>query len=79
MAQTRLGSFVEAWVNVIVGFVISLGCNWLILPAFGFQITLSQNLSIGCIMTAVSIARSYILRRVFNQLRLFHHGHEEGK
>jgi hypothetical protein len=37
------------------------------------HISLRQNIEIGIIMTAVSIARSYTLRRVFNHWHLAGH------
>ena len=36
---------------------------------FGLQATLGQNLAIGAIFTVVSLARSYVLRRVFEAFR----------
>lgn len=72
MKQSRLGSFVEAWVNILVGFGIAMAANALVLPQFGFHVTASQNFWITVIFTAISLVRSYILRRVFNSLRLKH-------
>ena len=66
MNQTRLSSFIEAWINVVIGFVINMVANFLILPLIGFQITLEQNLLIGVLYTAVSVTRSYVIRRWFN-------------
>jgi hypothetical protein len=72
MRQTRLGSFVEAWVNILIGFGIAMAANAIVLPAFGFNISPAQNFWITCIFTAISLVRSYVLRRFFNSLRLFH-------
>lgn len=66
MNQTRLGSFIEAWINVLIGFSINFAANLLILPLIGFHISLSQNLFIGVLYTFVSVARSYVIRRWFN-------------
>lgn len=66
MTQTRLGSFIEAWVNVLIGFGINFCANLVILSAFGFHITIAQNFYIGGLFTIVSVARSYIVRRWFN-------------
>ena len=66
MTQTRLGSLYEAVINVVIGFCINYAANLLIFPLFGFHITLSQNLLMGAIYTAISIARSYVIRRYFN-------------
>ena len=70
MAQTRLGSIAEAWANIAVGFVINFTANWLILPAFGFHtLTLKTNFEIGLLYTLISLVRSYVLRRWFNNLK----------
>jgi hypothetical protein len=66
MNQTRLGSLIEAGINVVIGFVINMAANFVILPLVGFEITLSQNLFIGVLYTLVSVARSYVVRRWFN-------------
>lgn len=66
MNQTRLGSLIEAGINVLIGFVINMAANFVILPLVGFEITLQQNLFIGTLYTLVSVARSYIVRRWFN-------------
>jgi membrane protein implicated in regulation of membrane protease activity len=61
MAQTKIGSFIEAWVNIMVGFAINWCANMTVLPLFGFEI--------GLIFTVVSLVRSYVLRRWFNGLK----------
>lgn len=66
MTQTRLGSFIEAWINVAIGFAINFVANLLILPMIGFHISISQNLFIGVLYTVISVARSYVIRRWFN-------------
>lgn len=69
MAQTRLGSFVESAANIAVGFGINFTANLIVLPWFGFDVTPQDALGIGVVFTAISLARSYILRRWFNGLR----------
>lgn len=64
--QSRMGSFVEAMANVVVGFAINYLANLLILPMFGFHISLAANFWMGCIYTLVSVVRSYAIRRWFN-------------
>lgn len=66
MNQTKLGSLIEACINVLIGFVINMFANFLILPLIGFHISLGQNLFIGVLYTFVSVARSYAIRRWFN-------------
>ena len=66
MTQSRLGSLIEACINVAIGFWINVVANMLILPLFGWHVTVAQNLALGAIYTAISIARSYAVRRWFN-------------
>lgn len=67
MRQTKMSSFVEAWINVLIGFAINFVANLVILPMFGFNITLEDNLYIGILYTIISVARSYAVRRWFNE------------
>jgi len=71
MAQTKLGSFVEAWANIAVGFTINFFANMVILPLFGFHVTAGSAFEIGLIFTVISLVRSYVLRRWFNNLKFF--------
>ena len=64
--QTRRCSLLEAVVNVAIGFGVSVAANLLVLPLFGFVVTLSDSLGIGLLFTMLSIARSYCVRRLFN-------------
>jgi hypothetical protein len=66
MTQTRLGSLIEAFVNVLIGFGINFTANLIILPLFGYTPSLWDNFQIGLLYTVVSIARSYVIRRWFN-------------
>jgi len=67
MQQSRIDSFMEAVVNTLIGLVISTIANHLLLPVIlGVSMSLAQNLLISFAFTAISIARSYSLRRVFN-------------
>ena len=67
--QTKLGSFVEAWANIAVGFGINFTANLLVLPLFGLAVTASDAFGIGVIFTVISLVRSYVLRRWFNGLK----------
>jgi len=66
MTQTRLGSLIEAIINVVIGFTINFAANMLIFPLFGFLITPGANLALGLIYTVISVACSYCVRRWFN-------------
>jgi hypothetical protein len=67
LRQTKLGSFYEACINVAIGFGINFIANLIILPFFGFNITLMDNLYIGLLYTVVSVVRSYVVRRWFDR------------
>jgi hypothetical protein len=69
MAQTRLGSFVEAWANIAVGFGINFTANLIVLPWFGFNATAGDAFGIGLVFTAISLVRSYVIRRWFNGMK----------
>lgn len=72
MSQSKLGSFVESWANILIGFTINFAANMLILPAFGFtSLTARTNFIIGVLYTGISLVRSYVLRRYFNNLKFF--------
>ncbi|OIJ43832.1 DUF7220 family protein [Massilia timonae] len=66
MTQTRLGSLIEAIINVLIGFGINFTANMLIFPLFGFHITPGANFALGLIYTVISVVRSYAVRRWFN-------------
>ena len=67
MTQSRRGSFIEAWVNVLIGYSINTLANFLVLPLFGFHVTAGAALGIGIIFTVISVCRSYAIRRLFNK------------
>lgn len=70
MKQSRLMSLVESLANVLVGYVVAVVTQMAVFPLFGLAVTVTENLLIGLIFTAVSIVRSYALRRGFEALRV---------
>ena len=69
MKQSRTMSLVEAVTNVLVGYGVAVATQMLVFPLFGFAASLQDNLAIGFVFTAVSLVRSYLLRRAFEALR----------
>lgn len=63
-------SLVEAAVNVVAGYVVALAAQLVVFPFFNVSISFSDNLLIGAIFTVVSLVRSYVLRRVFEAVRV---------
>jgi hypothetical protein len=66
MNQTRLGSLIEAGMNILIGYGVALASQIIIFPFFGIHIPLSSNVAIGGWFTLVSLIRSYVIRRWFN-------------
>lgn len=62
-------SLLESVANVVVGYGVAVVAQIVVFPFFGLEVTLSQNLQIGLVFTAVSLVRSYVLRRAFETLR----------
>ena len=62
-------SLVEAVTNVVVGYGVAVLTQLAVFPMFGVKATIGANLPIGLVFTAISLARSYALRRVFERLR----------
>ena len=70
MKQSRRMSLVEALANVAVGFGVAVATQIAVFPMFGLHTSLMENMAIGAIFTLASIARSYVLRRMFERIRL---------
>lgn len=60
----------EAWANIVIGFTINFTANLIFLPMFGFTtLTAAKAFGIGLVFTAISLIRSYVLRRCFNNIK----------
>lgn len=70
MIQSRTMSLIEAGTNVVVGYVLAILTQLLIFPVFGMEAALSEHMAIGLAFVGVSLARGYLLRRVFERLRV---------
>ena len=64
-AQSRSDSFLEAATNVALGFLLALATQGIVYPLFGIDTTLATDSTIALIFTAVSLIRSYLVRRAF--------------
>jgi len=65
--QTVLDSLLEVWTNIAIGFGINYVANLWILPMADFHVSYSQAFLIGTIFTAISIVRSFMIRRWYNR------------
>jgi hypothetical protein len=63
-------SLVEAVANVAFGYVIAVGTQILVFPLFAIEASLGDNIAIGAVFTTVSMLRSYLLRRMFEAIRV---------
>jgi hypothetical protein len=70
MKQSRIMSLVETVLSTVIGFGVALTTQILVFPLFGFSPPLSHNLLIGAIFTVVSIARGFLVRRLFEALHI---------
>jgi hypothetical protein len=67
--QSRTMSLVEWTANVVVGFLLALLTQIALFPLFGLVVSAADNILIGSIFTAVSLVRSFTLRRFFEAVR----------
>lgn len=67
MTQSRRGSLLESLTNIAAGILLSFVVLHVMAPLLGFPMTWSQNAQVTAIMTALSLVRSYALRRLFNR------------
>lgn len=67
MNQTRLESFIESSINIGSGFVVSLlFWTFVVVPMWHLPVSMHNNLQITGCFTILSVARSYVWRRLFN-------------
>ena len=63
--QSRKMSLIEAWCNAGIGLVVSWLFTFYCLPLFGYEPSVHTALWITLSYFGLSMARSYVLRRVF--------------
>ncbi len=68
MKQSRFMSLVEATTNVVVGYLLAIATQMAVFPWFGIDAGWSDHLTIGLAFVGVSLARGYLLRRLFERL-----------
>lgn len=65
--QSRRQSLLEAFANILIGMGVAFAGQLIVFPALGIAVRLEQNVAITVAFTAISLARSYLLRRLFNR------------
>ena len=69
-------SLVEAIANVAVGYGVAVVTQIVVFPWFGIETGLMEHLTIGLAFVGVSLVRGYLLRRLFEALRVRSMGHD---
>ena len=69
MKQSRAMSLIEATTNVVVGYVLAVLTQMIVFPQFGIDAAFADHLWIGLAFVGVSLARGYLLRRLFEAVR----------
>lgn len=70
MRQSRVMSLLEAMTNVVVGYLFAIATQLVVFPWFGIETGLAEHLTIGLAFVGVSLARGYLLRRLFEAIRM---------
>jgi len=65
--QTKTQSLIESTINILIGYIVAILSQLLVFPLFDIVVPLSDNLLIGAYFTAISLIRSYAVRRFFNR------------
>lgn len=67
--QSKRLSLYESLANTFSGTVINIIVTQFVMHQLGYPITVVENLSITVLMTVISVARGYAVRRIFNNFR----------
>jgi hypothetical protein len=70
MKQRRGTSLIESIVSCLIGVMVATGAQVLIFPLFGIRIPLLDTWLIACIFTGISIPRAFLVRILFEWLRV---------
>jgi len=68
MTQSKKKSIVESVTNTVTGLVTSFLIQIIIYPLLNIPVSIRQNITITAVFFVASIARGYIIRRIFNKL-----------
>lgn len=64
--QSKKDSLIESLTSTTIGWLIGVILNLTVLPLFDYNITVVDSSLVSLIFTAVSVARGYVVRRIFN-------------
>ena len=68
--QSKYQSLIESLTNILIGYLTALFSQVLIFPIFDIYVSFQDNLLIGLYFTIISLIRSYLVRRYFNNRSL---------
>jgi len=71
--QTKTQSLIESIANVAIGYGVAVLSQIIVFPIVGVEASVKQNLTIGVWFTAISLVRSYLVRRAFNRFHNYEH------
>lgn len=77
--QSKTQSLIETLVNILIGYITAIAAQVIVFPWFGIETSFDDNIKIGIIFTAVSIVRSYTIRRLFNRIHVWQARQEQRK
>jgi len=66
MMQSRKHSMYESVSNIAIGYIVAIASQLAVFPLFGIYVGIGDNLAIGAYFTAISLIRSYTVRRWWN-------------
>ena len=66
LMQSKKDSIIESLTSTTIGWLMGVILNMLVLPLFDYDVSLTDGVLISIIFTAVSVIRSYVIRRWFN-------------
>lgn len=67
--QTKRHSIIEAIVQAMISYIVSIIAQVTIFPFFGVHLPVGDQMLIALLFMCVSIVRGYIVRRIFNRLQ----------
>lgn len=66
-SQSRKGSLIESLTNIGIGIGVAFLSQRLVFPLYGIHVPIATNIYISLWFTAISLVRSYCVRRYFNR------------
>jgi hypothetical protein len=68
VTQSKRHSLIESIANTAAGFFLSMAAVAWLFPIFGVRMSLAENFAATSLMTVISVARGYVIRRAFNRM-----------